>query len=399
MMQGLGHQELKGHCTIAPRAVRRVTVPSVGWRCRVPLSCRRIGGALAAASRRVIQAGGAMNIKFGLSSVAALLVMGALALAGCTETTSVTSGSSGGFGPGQPGTVPPGTGTIGNNGTRVQLLVGNPQIPSAGTTQVDLTAVVLDGAGQAISGTVVVFSTVPDPSAFVSGASNASVTDSNGIVTAKLNLGSNKSNRTITITASANGATITNTVGVTGTAITISGNTSLAFNASTTLSFALKDSAGIPIPNVIMTLSSQTGNSISPPSATTDAAGQVTAVVTATQAANDVLTASAAGASKTQALTVSSATFTFTTPAPNVDIPLNTATPVTIHWTNGGVPQAGQQLTFSASRGTVTGSPATTNGAGDATVTISSLTSAGPAIITAQGPGGTPAATLNINFV
>ena len=342
-----------------------------------------------------------MNTRFVKSFVAALLAAGALALSGCTDTTTAASGASTGtFGPGGGGT-PPGQGTVGATGTRIQLLVSNPQLPSSGTTTVDLTAVVLDASGQAIAGTAVTLSTGTDPSAFVSAVSGGGLTDTNGAVTAKLNLGANKSNRTITITASTpDGATISNTVGVTGTAITISGNSSLALGAATTLTFALKDSAGVPIPNATMTFSSQTGNSIAPASTITDASGQITAVVTATQPANDVITASAAGASKTQALTISSAAFAFTTPSPAVDIPLNTPTPVSIHWTNGGVAQTGQQVTFTTSRGTITGSPSTTNGTGDTPgVSISSTISAGPAIITAQGPGGTPAATLNVNFV
>lgn len=340
-----------------------------------------------------------MNIKLGQSLVAGLLLTGALALGGCTET-SVTSGASGSFGPGG-GSVPPaGQGTPGASGTRVQLLVSNPQLPSSGATTVDLTAVVVDASGQAIAGTAVTFSTGTDPSAFTSGSTGT--TDANGTVTAKLNLGSNKSNRTITVTVTTtDGATISNTVGVTGTAITISGNSSLALGATTNLTFALKDSAGTPIQNATMTLTSQTGNAIAAASTTTDASGQITATVTATQVASpDVITATAAGATKTQSLTISSATFAFTAPAANVDIPLNSPTTVQIHWTNVGAPVPGQVVTFTTSRGTIAGSPSTTNGTGDTLgVSISSTTSAGPAIITAQGPGNIPAATLNVNFV
>jgi len=53
------------------------------------------------------------------------------------------------------------------------LLVSNPQLPSAGTTAVDLTAVVLDANGQSIPGTVVTFSTGADPSAFTSSISGS----------------------------------------------------------------------------------------------------------------------------------------------------------------------------------------------------------------------------------
>jgi hypothetical protein len=339
--------------------------------------------------------------KLGQAFFAPLLVAGLLALVSCSETASVTSGPSSALGPGQASAPAPGQGTAGASGTRVQLLVSNPQLPSSGQTQVDLTAVVLDINGQAVAGASVTFSTGTDPSAFVSGISGGGVTDQNGQVTAKLNVGANKSNRTITVTVTtSDGATISNTVGVTGTAITISGNSSLALNASTTLTFALKDSAGTPIPNVTLSVFSQTGNAIAPASALTDVSGQVTATVTAIVASNDVITASAAGASKTQALTVSSAAFAFTTPASNIDIPLGAPTPVSVHWTNNvGAPQSGQVVNFSTSRGTITAT-STVNGAGDTPgVSIVSTTSAGPAIITAQGPGGTPAATLNVNFV
>ena len=272
-------------------------------------------------------------------------------------------------------------------------------MPSSGLTTVDLTAIVVDANGQAVSGTTVVLSTGTDPSAFISNISNGAVSDANGTVTAKLNLGSNKSNRFISVTASTQGATAATGVDVTGTAITISGNSSLAFGSNTTLTFSLKDSAGGALLGFTMTLTSATGNSISPATGTTNSSGQVTAVVTATAGGNDTITATAAGTTKTQALTVSSAGFAFTTPAPSVDIPLNTPTTISVNWTNGGAPVVGQAVTFATSRGTITGSPSTTNGTGDTPGVSVSSASAGTATITASGPGGTPAATLNVTFV
>src|SRR5262245_45073728 len=156
------------------------------------------------------------------SFIAALLVTGALALAGCTDTTNATSGASGTFGPGGGTVTPPGQGTTGSGGTRVQLAAGSSQIPSAGTTTVDLTAVVLDANGQAITGMLVIFSTGTDPSANVSQVSNGGLSDANGVVTSKLSIGLNKTNRTITVTATtADGATITTNVSVVGTTISI----------------------------------------------------------------------------------------------------------------------------------------------------------------------------------
>jgi Bacterial Ig-like domain (group 1) len=273
-------------------------------------------------------------------------------------------------------------------------------MPSSGASPVTLTAIVLDSNRQAISGQTVAFSPGTDPSAFINNVSASGVSDANGIVTAQLNLGSSKTNRTIDVKATTGTVSATNSVDVTGTAINVSGNSSLAFNASTTLTFSVKDSAGNAIPGATVTVSSATGNTLvlNPATGVTDAAGQITAVVTAGQPGNDTISASASGASTTQALTISPDSFSFASLA-NTDIPLGTAQAVSINWTKNGVAQAGQAVSFSISRGTVTGNPATTNASGSASVTVSSANTAGPAIITAAGPGGTPAATLNVTFV
>ncbi|HUX23486.1 MAG TPA: Ig-like domain-containing protein [Burkholderiales bacterium] len=263
-----------------------------------------------------------------------------------------------------------------------------------------MTAIVLDANRQAISGQTVTFSPGTDPSAFVNNVSASGVSDANGIVTAQLNLGSSKANRTIDVKATTGAISATNSVDVTGTTISVSGNSSLAFNAFTTLTFSVKDSAGNAVPGATVTVTSQTGNTLvlSPTTGVTDSAGQITATVKADQPGNDTITASASGASTTQALTISPDTFGFA-PLANTDIPLGTAQPVSINWTKNGTAQAGKAVTFSISRGAVSGSPATTNAAGTAGVTVSSPNTAGPAIITAAGPGGTPAATLNVTFV
>src|SRR5258706_5846780 len=358
---------------------------------------------IASLSGRLL-AGEVMN-KLGASLIGSLLFAGALALISCNSDTG-TAGSGNVLGNSSaPG---PGTGPVpvaGPTGTRVQLLASSPQMPSSGTATVDLTAIAVDSNGQAISGATITLSTGTDPSAFISNISGAGVSDSNGSVTAKLNLGSNKSNRFISVSASTQGATASTGVDVSSTAITISGSSSLAFGASTTLTFSLKDSAGVAVPGFLMTLASAAGNPISPPSGTTNSAGQLAAAVTASVGGNDTITATAAGAGKTQAPPVSGAGFAFTTPAPSGEIPLNTPTPISIHWTSAGAPVAGQPVTFATSRGVIAGSPAITDPAGNTPippaaggVTISS-TSAGIATISATASRGTPAATLDVTFV
>ena len=288
----------------------------------------------------------------------------------------------------------------------LQLLASSSQIASSGTTTVELTAIVLSASRQTISGKTVTFSPGSDTTAFVNNISASGVSDANGLVTAKLNLGGNKANRTITVTATSESVTATNSVDVTGTTVTISGNGSLAFGATTTLAFSVKDSAGNALKDMTVSVTSQNGNTIvlTPASGITNSSGQITAAVTATSAGSDAITATAAGASAVQTLTISSASFAFTAPAlvapaTTIDIPLNTARAVAINWKDAGVAQSNKAVTFTASRGAILGSPSTTDAAGDTPGVTVSSTTAGPSIITASGPGGTPAATLDVVFV
>ena len=283
----------------------------------------------------------------------------------------------------------------------IQLLASSPQIDSSGAKTVDLTAVVLSATKQTISGKTVTFSTGSDSTAFVNNISASGVSDANGTVTAKLNIGGNKANRTISLSASASSVTGSASVDVTGTTITVSGNGSLTSGATTTLTFSVKDSAGTAIPGVTVTVASATGNTIAltPATGITNSAGQISAAITATAVGNDTITATAAGTSTTQTLTVSPDSFSFATLA-NTDIPLGTAQAISVNWTkNGAAITDGTAVSFSTSRGAVSASSVNTVGGVASGVTVSSATTAGPAIITATGPGGTPAATLDVVFV
>lgn len=287
--------------------------------------------------------------------------------------------------------------TVASTAAAVQLLVSDAQMPSSGGTTVDVTAIVLTSTGQTVTGQAVIFSTNNDPSAYFSAISGTS--DASGIVTAKLNLGANKTNRTIAISATADTAVGSNSVAVTGTNIAISGNSSLTLNSSTQLTISVKDSAGNALPGVAVGVTSQNGNTISLSSSTTDSSGQLTATVTAINtAATDVITTSAAGATKIQALTISSSTFAFTEPVANLLIPINTAQPISLTWANAAIPVVGSTVTFSASRGTFTSATATTDASGVAATSIQSATT-GSTIISATGTtGGTPAAAVNVTF-
>jgi hypothetical protein len=291
----------------------------------------------------------------------------------------------------------------------IQLLAGATTLPSVGgsTATVGLTAIVLDTNNNALANQAVTFAVI-DPvsqSSFVNGVSGSGQTDANGLVTATLNLGSNKTNRTITVTASvipASGQapiTASVNVAVVGTTIAISGGNALVFGATLSpLTATLKDSAGNPIPGQVLTISSSSGNTVSPTTATTDVNGTITFSVTGTVGGADTITVAGAGAAGILNISVNSANFIFQSPAANALVVINTPQVITVHWDNAGVPQVGLPILFSSTRGTLSAVTVNTDIHGNASTSITSPGS-GQSTITAAGPGGIPAASLNIVFV
>ena len=304
-------------------------------------------------------------------------------------------------GPGTiPGTVPGAT----TSADSVQLLVSSQTIPSAGDKQVDLTAVVLNANGLALTDkavTLAVIDSATSGKAFLTNVPDK--TDAKGLLVGTLNLGTNKSNRAITIRATADSATTTNTVDVVGTTITISGATSLVSNAVTPITVSLKDSGGNPLQGETVTLTSSQGNALSSAVPVTNRSGQVVVDVTGTRAGPDTITATALGASSTTSIVVSGSDFSFITPSPpsNTDVPVNTDQPIAISWKEGSAAQNSLPITLSATRGTVivTSPGGLTDVNGVLTATIRS-TSAGPTTIQASSSSGNrPSTSLNFIFV
>ncbi|MEO7322678.1 MAG: Ig-like domain-containing protein, partial [Burkholderiales bacterium] len=274
-------------------------------------------------------------------------------------------------------------------------------MPSAGDTTVELTAVVLNANGRALTEKAVTLAVVDSATSGKAFLTNvADETDTNGLLLAKLNLGTNKSNRTITIRATADSATATNTVDVVGTTITISGATSLVSNATTPITVSLKDSGGNSLQGETISLSSSQGNTFSSAAPVTNRSGQVVVDVTGTTAGTDTITATALGASNTMSIVVSGSDFSFIAPSPasNTDVVVNTAHQIKIRWREGNVPQNGLAVTLSATRGTVSPSSGLTDASGEFTATITSAF-AGPTTVQASATGGSPSTTLNFVFV
>src|SRR6266581_1890250 len=251
------------------------------------------------------------------SLIGSLLFAGALALTGCAQDTNTTApGTPPVFGSG-PGNPPPGGGNPSPTGNRIQLSVSAGQLPSSGAATVDVTAVVLDVNGQTVPGNTVTFSTGTDLTAFISNISGGGVADANGVVTGKLNVGADKSNRTVTISAAAAGATNLVPVQIVGSTVAMnaSGTTLPDTGVSpVTLTVTAKDSANNPVSNAAVTLTKTgAGNVTFTPAATgtTNGSGQFVVTVAGAAGGAVTVTASAVGATAVTAFTVTSAAANF----------------------------------------------------------------------------------------
>lgn len=274
----------------------------------------------------------------------------------------------------------------------VTVLASSPTIPSDNTQTVQINVVVRDTNNVAVEGITVIMST---DSGFLT-IDNA-VTDASGIATATLNNGGDPTNRPITVTADASGVTASVTVNVVGTDLSLTGPNALAQGDSGTYTVVLTDAAGEGIGGQTVDVTSSAGNTISATSLTTDASGQAQFQLTAAVAGDDDLTASALGIQATRTLSVSDDSFAITTPAGGAQIELSTPTTVTVNWEVGGTPQAGETISFSSTRGTLSSPTATTDASGNASVTISS-TNAGGSTIEATNPDGT-STQVTVQFV
>ncbi len=315
----------------------------------------------------------------------------------------VACGGGDGFGSGatvsdEPDIVP----TTGVSSASLSLLVSSPELPSDDSSPVTLTALVRDANNNFVEGATIQF-------AASSGGIKVTGADTNddGRATAQLSTGGDPTIRTVTVTAteSGSGLSATQAIQVKGTKISIAGATSLELGVTTTLTASLSDSGGNAIAFQTLTISSALGNTLSATTLTTDSAGSVTVDVTAAVAGSDTITATALGVSGTFALSVAApgtVSYNFTTPA-TTEPALGAALPLQVCWTDAGVPQGGQTLTFTSTRGNFisSGTPVATaiTGAADgcANVTISSNI-AGPASVSATSAGGL-LAVQSIEFV
>jgi hypothetical protein len=274
------------------------------------------------------------------------------------------------------------------------LLTSSPQIPSDGTAAATITALVRDANNNVMPNVAVTFQSNSGALTLPQSAK----TDQNGVLAATLNTAGDPTNRPITVTALAGAATqATVTVNVIGTALTITGPTSLPLGSKGNYSVLLTSAGGTGIGGRVIAVTSAKANGLSATQLTTDAQGRAAFTLSATNGGNDTLTATALGISTTQAVSVSADVFKFTTPAAKTEVSLGSNVVVTVQWQQNGAGVANQAITFSTTRGTLSAGSVNTDGTGSASVTASA-NNAGPAVVTATNSSGT-SVQLQIEFV
>ena len=336
-------------------------------------------------------------------SLAFLLV----ACGGSDDSTPLAggSGSVDGGGNGNNGDTP---GEVVNVGS-VQLLASPAQIDTAPGSTSTVQARVKDPNGILLEGVNVQFSVdnsgtlqVADPT-----------TDASGSTTAILTADDNPGNRTVTVRASAGGASDSVAVQVSGTSISIAGPGSVALSDTAPFRITLTDGSGNGINNEEITVSAN--NSTLKPSngtlVTND--GVVDVDLTAESSGTEELTVSAfSGESRVEAskaIQISPDSFAFITPNENTEVALNATQTPTIDWSVDGISVAdGNQVRFTSTRGSLTpvnaagtetaGRVDVSTVGGRASVQISSEIP-GPATITATDLNSNLSTRRTIEFV
>jgi hypothetical protein len=288
----------------------------------------------------------------------------------------------------------------------VTLQTSSPTIPSDNTTPATITAYVKDANNNLVPGVVVHF-TATSGSLAVSTPTGGSpgMTDPTGAATATLSVGTDQSDRAITVTATASGSSTTLDIQVVGTSLNVAGPAGLVLGASGMYTVSLIDASKKAIPNQTVQVSSAAGNTLSAATVTTDGSGHATFTLTAAASGNDTVTASALGTSFAQPVTISNQQFTITAPTAGSLVPITAApctpnVPVSVNWKANNAPIAqGTTVNFASTRGTLSSSTGTTDVNGNAQVMICA-TSAGPATVSATAtiPTTTNSVSASVDF-
>lgn len=273
----------------------------------------------------------------------------------------------------------------------VELLTSVNSLASAGS-EAEITAVVKNANNVGLGGQAVEFA-VDSGILLV----KESVTDANGVATARLSAGQDKSLRLLTVSVKAGKAVGTIALPVTGTRLSLTTAGTVKIGEVTTFTARLLDSAGNGIAGKQIAVASSLGNGISQSSLTTDINGQAFFIYTANRIGTDTVTLSGLGTSVQSAVNVSGVNFIVESPAANQQVMVGTPQTITVRYADASGTAQGLPVSFSTTRGVLTpASGQLTDANGRASVTISS-SSAGPAVLVAQIAGGQ--VTLPLHFI
>jgi len=168
----------------------------------------------------------------------------------------------------------PGGGTSGGTSgpttvASIELSTSRSSIPARAGESVDITVTALDSSRRAVPDVAV---TMAADSGVLSSATGS--TDASGRLVAKFELGQDRSNRTVTVSATAGTYAASTTIQVTGTTLTLTSNASSVSGPSATarLSARLIDAASEPISGAAIVFSANQGT-LSASTSTTDASG------------------------------------------------------------------------------------------------------------------------------
>jgi hypothetical protein len=291
--------------------------------------------------------------------------------------------------------------------SKITLFGDSTVLGTAKDKPVEVTAVVTSADNVAIAGKNVIFS-VTD-SALAAGVRLevvSATTDKSGLASARLFLLNDLTERDVKIVAKyADAVPAEFAVRVAGNSLVISGPAQLPLNGEPSqYTIQLKDSAGKPVANQEVKLTSKAGNPVSLSTAKTDVAGQVGFTVKGGVSGKDTVSASALGVSGARDFTVSGENLAVSVPS-NVVV-INQDGLVTVSYVNSAAIPAGAVVTMTTTAGQVraVGAPLSASAAsatapissGSATFNVRS-SSTGPATLSALING--TVSTSQINFV
>ncbi|MCW5610402.1 MAG: hypothetical protein KIS83_06920 [Rubrivivax sp.] len=251
-------------------------------------------------------------------SIAALLALSACGGGGGDKGTSP-------FGPNDPGGpgTPPGTPTAAD----ISLVLSAPTVSNSGTDTVTATVTAVDASRNTVSGIPVTISVDNGATVQVSGTTTSSA----GVVTGTVRIGSDRSNRTVTVTASSGTITRQVAVRVVGTQVTATPvPTQLAPSQPGSVQYRVVDANGNPLAGIPISVTGPAGATTS---ATTGVNGDYEYTYTAPSAAGNLdIVASAGGVDTTTTVVVQSG------PSTIPPVPAGTVRSATVRATPSVVP-------------------------------------------------------------